>query len=136
MLNTKHFVVASKDFGLDVDADKTKNMVRSRDQNSGRNRNIKIHESSYEMVEEFIYEYLKTTLTNQTSVQEEIKDRLKSGNAYYHSVQNFGLPVCYPKLKVKIFRTVTLSVVLYGCETWSLMLMEDRRLKVFVNTWS
>ena len=42
--------------------------------------------SSFEREEEF--KYLETTLTNQNSIQEEIKSRLKLGNAYYHSVQN------------------------------------------------
>jgi len=34
-------------------------------------------------------------------------------------------------LKVKIYRTIILPVVLYGCETWSLILREERRLRVF-----
>jgi len=46
----------------------------------------------------------------------------------------FCLPVCYPKsLKIKIYRTIILPVVLYGCETWSLTLREERRLSVFEN---
>jgi hypothetical protein len=60
-------------------------MVMSRDENAGRSDNIKIDSSSFERVEEF--KYLGTTYTNQNSIQEEIKSRLKSGNAYYHSVQ-------------------------------------------------
>jgi len=36
-------------------------------------------------------------------------------------------------LKIKIYRTITLPVVLYGCETWSLKLREERKLKVFDN---
>jgi len=47
---------------------------------------VKIDNSSFERVEEF--KYLVTTLTNQNSIQEEIKSRLKSGNACYYSVQN------------------------------------------------
>jgi len=44
------------------------------------------------------------------------------------------LPGCYPKnLKIKICRTIILSVVLYGCETWSLTLGEERKLRVFEN---
>jgi hypothetical protein len=37
------------------------------------------------------------------------------------------------KLKVKIYKTIILPVVLYGCETWSLTLREDHRLRVFEN---
>ena len=61
-------------------------MVMSRDQKAGRNRSVMIDIDFFETVEEF--KYLGTTLTNQNFVQEEIKSRLKSGNACYHSVQN------------------------------------------------
>jgi hypothetical protein len=60
-------------------------MVMSRDQNEGQSHDIKIDFKSFERVEEFIY--LGTNLTNQYSIQEEIKGRLKSGNVCYHSVQ-------------------------------------------------
>jgi len=65
---------------------------------------------------------------------EEIKSRLRSGNMCYHSVQNL-LPSSLPSknLKIKIYRTIILPVVLYGCETWSLTLMEERKLRVFEN---
>ena len=59
-------------------------MVMSQYQTAGRSHTIKIDNSSFERVEEF--KYLGTTLTNQDSIQEEIKSRLKSGNASYHSV--------------------------------------------------
>jgi hypothetical protein len=58
----------------------------SRDRNAGRGDSVKIDNSSIEMVEEF--KYLGTTLTDENSIQEEIKSRLKLGNACYHSVQN------------------------------------------------
>ena len=67
----------------------------SRDQNAGRSRNIKIDNSSIEREEEF--KYLGTTLTDGNSIQEEIKGRLKSGNACYHWMQNL-LQICYPKI--------------------------------------
>jgi hypothetical protein len=69
-----------------VNADKTKYMVLSRDQNARRSQNIKVDNSSNEMVEEF--EYLGTTLTKQNFIREEIKSRLMSGNACYYSVHN------------------------------------------------
>jgi len=88
--------------------------------------------SSFARVEEFTY--LGTTLINQNSIQEEIKSRLKSGNACYHSVQNIlSYSLVSKNLKIKIYRTIILPVVLYGCETWSLALREDRRLRAFEN---
>ena len=88
--------------------------------------------SSIQRVEEF--KYLGTTLRNQSSIQEEIKSRLKLGNACYYSMQNLlSSSLLSKNLKIKIYRTIILSVVLYGCETWSLTLREERRLRVFEN---
>ena len=71
---------------------------------------------------------------NQNSIAEEIKSRLRSGNACYHSVQNLlSSRLLYKNLKIKIYRTKILSVVLYGCETWSLTLREERKLRMFEN---
>ena len=80
------------------------------------------------------FKYLGTTLTNQNSIQEEIKSRFKSGNASYHSVQNLlSSSLLSKNLKIKIYRTIILPVVLCGCETWSLTLREECRLRVFEN---
>jgi hypothetical protein len=69
---------------------------------------------------------------NQNSILEEIKRRLRSGNACYHLVQNLLSSTLLPKnIKIKIYRTIIVSVVLYGCETWLLKLREECRLKVF-----
>ena len=83
---TYRLVVASKENGLEVNADKTKYVVMSREQTAGLSYTMKVDNSSIERVEEF--KYLGTTLRNQNSIQEEIKSRLKLGNACYHSVQN------------------------------------------------
>jgi len=71
-----------------------------------------------------------TVLTNQNSIQEEIKSRMKSGNACYHSVQNI---LSSKNINIKIYRSIILPVVLYVCETWSLTLQEERRVRVFEN---
>ena len=84
--NTEALLVASMESGLEVNVDKTKCMVRFRDQNAGRSQNIKTDNSSFERVDQF--EYMGMTLKNHNSIQEEIKSRMKSGNACYHSVQN------------------------------------------------
>ena len=73
-------------------------------------------------------------LTNQNSIAEEIKNGLRSGNACYHSVQNLlSSRLLSKNIKIKIYRTIILPVVLYGCETWSLTLREERKLRVFEN---
>jgi len=106
--------------------------MMSRDQNAGRNHSVRIDNGTFEGVEEF--KYLGKNLTNQNSIPEEIKSRLRSGNACYHSVQNLlSSRLISKNLKIKIYRTIILPIVLYGCETWSLTLREERRLRVFEN---
>ena len=98
---TEHRSFGSKEIGLEVYADKTKYMVMSRDQNAGRCRSMKIDNSSSERVEEF--KYLGTTLTNRNYIHEEIKSRMKSGNACYHLVQNIlSSSLLSKNLKIKI----------------------------------
>ena len=81
-----------------------------------------------------LQEWKSSALTNQNSVQEEIKSRLKSGNACYHSEQNLlSSSLLSKNLKINIHRTRILSVFLYGCKTWSLTLREESRLRVFEN---
>jgi len=128
--NTGALIVASKEIALEVNAYKTKYMVMSRDQNAGQSHSMKIDNSSFESVGKF--KYLGKTLTNQNSIQEEIKSRLKTGNVCYHLVQNLlSSSLLSKNLKIKINRTIILPVVLYGCETWLLALREEHRLRVF-----
>jgi len=84
--STVALVFAGKKIGLEVNADKTKYMVMSRDQNVRRSHGMKIDNSSFEMAEQF--RYFGTTLTHQNSIQEENKCSLKAQNSCYHSVQN------------------------------------------------
>ena len=77
--NAEASIVARKETGLEVNADETKYMVMSLDQNAGQS-----HNRSFERVEEF--KYLGTALINQYSIQKEIKRRLNSGNVFYYSV--------------------------------------------------
>jgi hypothetical protein len=74
------------------------------------------------------------TVTNQNFIQEEIKRRLNSGNACYPSVQNLlSSRLLSKNLKIRIYKTIILPVILYGCETWSLTLREEHSLWVFEN---
>jgi hypothetical protein len=74
------------------------------------------------------------TVTNQNLIQEEIKWRLNSGNACYHLVQNLlSSHLLSKNAKVRIYKTIILPVILYGCETWSLTGREEHKRRVFEN---
>jgi len=93
---------------------------------------MKTDNNSSEREEQF--KYLGTTLTYQYSIQEEIKSRFMSRNACYHSVQNLSyFSLLSKNMKIKIHRNIILLVVLHGCESWSLILREERRLRVSEN---
>jgi hypothetical protein len=77
---------ASRDTGLEINAEKTKYMITSRHRNSGQNQKIRMDIESFENVAKF--KYLGTTLTNQNDIHNETKNRLNSVNARYYSVQN------------------------------------------------
>jgi hypothetical protein len=82
----------------------------------------------------FALELAIRTVTNTNLIQEEIKRRLISGNSCYHLVQNLLSSRSLSKnVQIKIYKTITLPVVLYGCETWSLPLREEYKLRVFEN---
>ncbi|KAJ4435487.1 hypothetical protein ANN_18103 [Periplaneta americana] len=80
------------------------------------------------------FKYLGATVTNINDTREEIKHRINMGNACYYSVEKLlSSSLLSKNLKVRIYKTVILPVVLYGCETWTLTLIEEQRLRVFEN---
>jgi hypothetical protein len=89
--NTEALTDASKEVGLEVNTEKTKYMLMFEHQNAGQNHNIKMVNTTFENVTQF--NYLGPTVTNQNLINEEIKSRLKSGNACYHSVLVFSSAV-------------------------------------------
>jgi hypothetical protein len=77
------------------------------------------------------FRYLGTTITNQNLIQEEIKKRLNSGNACYHSGQHLlSSHLLSKNINIRICKTIIFPVVLYGCETWSLTLREELENRV------
>jgi hypothetical protein len=99
-------------------------MLLSRYQNAGQNHDIKTSNRCFEYVAEF--RYLGTTNTNQNLIQEKVQRKLNSGNACYHSVQNLlSSDLMYKILKIRIYKSMILPVVLYGCKTGSLVLRQE-----------
>jgi mitochondrial fission protein ELM1 len=84
--NSETLLEASRDVGPEINAEKTKYVIMSHHQSSEQNQNIRIANESFQNVAKF--KYLGTTLTNQNDIHDEIKRRLNSGNACYHSLQN------------------------------------------------
>jgi hypothetical protein len=130
--NTVALLDASKDVGPKVNPEKTKYMLMSCSQIIGQKCSTKIANRTFEDVAKF--KYLRTTLTDLIYMHQEIKSRLNLGNACYHSVQNLqSSRLLSRNLKVKIYKTTILPVVFHGCETLSLTLRDEHRLRVFDN---
>jgi hypothetical protein len=123
---------ASKEIGLEVKSEKTKYMFMSHRQTAGQSNYIRVANKSFGKVAQF--KYLGATLTDQNCIHEEIRSGLYSGNACYHAVQNIlSSHLLSRNVKIKIYKTIILPVVLYGYETWSLTLSEEHRLRMFEN---
>jgi hypothetical protein len=110
--NTQACVVAIKGIGLEVNADKIKYTVMSRDQNSGLSHNIKTDNKSFEMVGQF--KYLGTIFQRiKILFRKKLSNTLKSGNVCYHSLQNpLSCSLLSKNVKINIYRTINFPVVL------------------------
>jgi hypothetical protein len=124
--NTETLIDVSKQVGLEIDAQKTMYILLSRQQNAGQNRNIKIANRSFENVSQF--KYLGTTVTNQDFIQEEIKRRLVL--VMLPTIPSSHLLSKNLNMRIYVYKTIILPVVLYVYEPWSLTLREEHRLRV------
>jgi hypothetical protein len=107
---------AGKEVGLEVNPKKTKYMLRPPYQKAEQRHCIKKANSSCQ--EAVTLKYLGTTLTDQNCMHEEMKSRLNSGNACYHSVQGIltsRLLSRNVKVDILVCKTIIRTVVLYGC---------------------
>jgi len=78
--------------------------------------------------------YLGATIVNQNFIQKEIKNRLKSGNVGYHSVQNLSSSSLLSKnIKIMMYGTIIFPVILNGCEAWLLTVRKECRQRVIEN---
>ena len=130
--NADVLINACKDIGLVVNKGNIKYMKIGRHRGMIANEPIGIGSNSYEKVK--IFKYLGSLVTNQNSIQNEIKCRLKAGNlCHYYSQTLLSSLLLTKNLKIKIYKTIILSVGLYGYEAWSFTLREERRLREFQN---
>jgi hypothetical protein len=112
---TQSLIDASKEVGLEINAQKAKYMLLSRHQDAGQNHDRKISNRCFENVAQF--KHMGTTVTYQNLIREEMKRGLNSDNACYHSAQNFLFSCLLSRnLKIGIYKTIIFPVVLYGCE--------------------
>ncbi|KAJ4431303.1 hypothetical protein ANN_19900 [Periplaneta americana] len=108
------------------------NMLGENPQTIRENTEILLEASKEIEVEKF--KYLGARVTNINDTREEIKHRINMGNACYYSVEKLlSSSLLSKNLKVRIYKTVILPVVLYGCEPWTLTLREEHRVRVFEN---
>jgi hypothetical protein len=129
--NIETLIDATKEVGLEINVEETKYMLLSRQQNVGQNWDMKITNRSFENVTVQIF---GDDSNRSNLIQEEIKRRLNFGYACYHLVQNrLSSRLLSKNLKHRIYKTIILPVVLYGCETCSLTLREEHRLGMFGN---
>jgi hypothetical protein len=112
--NIEELLDAGKEVGLEINPEKTKYMLTPPYQKAGQRHCIKKANSSFE--DEVTLKYLGTTLTDQNCMHEEIKSRLNSGNASYHSVQSLlSSRLLSMNMEVDTCKTIFLTVILYGC---------------------
>ncbi|KAJ4444056.1 hypothetical protein ANN_05845 [Periplaneta americana] len=111
------------------------NMLGKNPQTIRENTGILLEASKEIGLEEEKFKYLGATVTKYINdIREEIKHRINMGNACYYSVEKIlSLSLLSKNLKVRIYKRIILPVVLYGCETWTLTLREEQRLRVFEN---
>ncbi|PSN49532.1 hypothetical protein C0J52_04975 [Blattella germanica] len=133
LMDNMHILRSStRKLGLEVNVNKTKYMVTRRNASCKANGQLMTNEGNFEEVAEF--KYLGALITNRNEKQKEIKHRLNSGNACYYALQQLlSSQLLSKNIKLKIYKTVILPVILYGCETWTLTLREEKRLRVFEN---
>ena len=97
-----------KENGLEVEADTSKYMVLSQDQNAGRSHHVKIYYSSCERVEQV--KYLWTTIPDQNSIQQEIKSRQNQGVFAIIRCRTFVFSLQQQNINLKIHRTIIMLV--------------------------
>jgi hypothetical protein len=108
-----------------VNSEKTKHMFMSCHQTVGQSNYIRVANKSFQKVAKL--KHLGSTLTDQNCIHEEIRSRLNLGNACYHAVQNLlSSRLLSRNVKIKINKTIISPLVLYGFETLSLTLREER----------
>jgi hypothetical protein len=122
--NMETLIDASKEVGPEVNAEIIRYMLLPLRQNTEQNHDVKIANRSFENVAQF--RHLGTTVIIQNLIQKGIKRRLNSGNDCYHSLQKLSSPRLVSKnVKIQIYKTIIWPVILYGCETWCMILMEE-----------
>ena len=130
--NTKILLDKTKELGLQINVEKTEYMVTDRIQNTHNNGNLIVCDKIFERASNF--KYLGSILNQTNEIREKLKKRINLGNACFYSVRKLlDSRILSRRLKIRIYRTLILPVVLYGSEAWSLTLQDEKGFRVFEN---
>jgi len=102
-------------------------MTMTQNQNQWQRRNV--CNKSFENASEF--KHLRTTVTNTNDIYDEISRRINSRKFVIIWFKNHFLSHPLSKmLKIRVYKTIVLLLVLYRCEMWSATLREKYKLQV------
>jgi len=130
--NAENLVVAGKDIALEINVDKTKYMFMSRDKNAGRSRSKKFEIIRFEILEEF--KYFVKDFNNSILYSPRNQEQIEFSECLLSFVaESFVLKISIQKFEGLDIQNYNFAFVLYGCETWTLTLREERKLTLFEN---
>jgi len=123
---TNSLATNSSKFGMEVSTEKSKILINS---NNTDTATITLNGEELEQVKQF--KYLGSTLTTDGSSTVEIRKRISAATAAMTRLQTVWKSSISFKTKFHLYKTLVLSILLYGCESWTLLADAERRIRTF-----
>ena len=120
---------SAREYGMEISSEKSKVMV-----NSGDNTTVQINMNGQQLEEVMAFKYLGDTLIKDGRSTVEIKIRLAIATASMAKLNKIwsSKDVSF-STKIKLYKTLVLSTLLYGCESWTLTADSTKRIQAFEN---
>ena len=123
------FENGAKEVGLEVNEDKTKYMVATKNPRPRVRQNVTINEYNFEVVKEF--KYLRTIITSENKYEKDVAARIIAGNRAYYSLRTLlKSKILSRPAKIRVYKTIIRPTITYGSETWTLNQRETTKLLV------